>query len=240
MYYTEFLDDDWNAEFLSEVAPLNSQKKPLSRFDSTLSSDSDGGFHIEPGTLSDKIAQRKQKIIKTKNAETMGLRSPNTHRAKSIKLREKENRLAAMEAALREEREQLKKEREELEAAKRKCSLSEDQFEEFKKSHQKMQSYMSELDQDDEMLRELGFVVDVDTLDVGPVLDCSSHSRDDSTDSGSIMLDMQLDAEDMNVRTLDILKQIHAMERELEDSPFMSFSGGAEFDALVGDDFSEM
>jgi len=239
MYYTEFLDDDWNAEFLAEVAPLNSQKKPLRRFEST---DSDGGFHIEPGTLSDIIAKRKQKSVKTKNAEIMVSRPPNRHRAKSIKLREKENRLAAMEAALRQEREQLKKEREELEAAKRKRSLSVDKFEEFRKSHERMQSFMSELDEDDEMLRELGFVVDADTFDVLPMSEILSHnSGDDSTESGSVMLDMQLDAEDMNVRTLDILKQIHAMERELEDSPFKSFSGAAaEVDALDGDDFSEI
>jgi len=238
MYYTEFLDDDWNAEFLAEVAPLNSQKKPLRRFEST---DSDGGFHIEPGTLSDIIAKRKQKSVKTKNSEIMVSRPPNRHRAKSINLREKENRLAAMEAALRQEREQLKKEREELEAAKRKRSLSVDKFQEFRKSHERMQSFMSELDEDDEMLRELGFVVDADTFDVLPTSEIlSHHSGDDSTESGSVMLDMQLDAEDMNVRTLDILKQIHAMERELEDSPFMSFSGGAQVDALDGDDFSEM
>jgi len=238
MYYTDFLDDDWNAEFLSEVVPLNSQKKPIRRFEST---DSDGGFHIEPGTLPDKIAKRKQTRIKIKNAETTVSRPPNRHRAKSIKLREKENRLAAMEAALRQEREQLKKEREELEAAKRKSSLSVDKFEEFRKSHEKMQSFMSELDEDDEILRELGFVVDTDNFDVLPTSEFSSHqSEDDNTESSEVMLEMQLDAEDMNVRTLDILKQIHAMERELEESPFMSFSGGAEVDALDGADFSEI
>jgi len=225
MYCTKFLDEDWTAEFLAEFG----KKAPLERFNST---DSDRGFEIEPGTLSDKIAKRKSTIsfshIKRNNAERMASKPSSRHRARSIELREKENRLAAMEAALNEERRRLKIEREELEAAKRKSSLSVDQFEEFKKSHQTMQFYMSELDEDDEMLRELGFVVD-ETINVQPSLDGSANS---DTDSGSHILDMKLDAEDMNVRTLDILKTIHAMERELEENPFMSLTGGAEFDAL--------
>jgi len=229
MYCTEFLDEDWNAEFLAEFGPLQSNKASLERFNST---DSDRGFEIEPGTLSDKIAKRKSTIsftrMKKSKAETMASRPSSRHRARSIELREKENRLAAMEAALHEERRRLKLERSELEAAKRKSSLSVDQFEEFKKSHQTMQSYMSELDKDDEMLRELGFVVD-ETINVQSSLDVSANS---DTDSGSPILDMKFDAEDTNVLTLDILKTIHAMERELEENPFMSLTGGAEFDTL--------
>jgi len=220
MYCAELLNDDWNAEFLAEVVPLN-HKNGVKR---TFSADSDSGFEIEPGTLSEKIANRNFEAtskawMEPKEAD---LTVADFHRARSIDLREREMKLAARERALLKEQEKLRQERELLSQQKSVSVVEMEEFEEFKANHKRIASYVSSIEEDTSMLRELGFVVDSDDYTVS---DFTQLERGDSSESGgSFLEDLKQNSEDLNATTGNILKKIQDMQRELDANPFLSFT----------------
>jgi len=224
MYCAELLDEDWNTEFLAEVVPLN-HKNGLKR---TFSADSDGGFEIEPGTLSEKIANRtfeahsrKKKSLAYTKPDEADLTVANRHRARSIDLRQKEEKLVAMERALLEEHAKLRQERELI--------LEIEEFEEFKANHKRIASYVSSIEEDTVMLRELGFVVDPDDYSVSEFIELE---RGDSSESGGSFLDdLKQDSEELNATTCNILKKLQNMQRELDANPFLSFTENPNIEA---------
>jgi len=232
MYCAELLDEDWNTEFLAEVVPLN-HKNGLKR---TFSADSDGGFEIEPGTLSEKIANRtfeahsrKKKSLAYTKPDEADLTVANRHRARSIDLRQKEERLVAMERALLEEQEKLRQERELLSKQKSVSILEIEEFEEFKANHKRIASYVSSIEEDTVMLRELGFVVDPDDYSVSEFIELE---RGDSSESGGSFLDdLKQDSEEVNATTCNILKKLQNMQRELDANPFLSFTENPNIEA---------
>jgi len=213
MYCATNLDEDWNAQFLKEVistVPLN-----LKSMKRTCSADSEGGFDIEPGTLSDSILNRKSnRFSKIMSQKTLSDENGILNLSQSEQLRQKEARLLAMEQALKEEREKIRHEREQVIQIK--------EFQEYKENHRRVASYVSAIDEDSEILRELGFIVDSDcSLAEYDRSDCGA-----SCDSGSslILENFQKDSEEMDQTTSQILEKIQNLQRELDANPFQSFS----------------
>jgi len=137
-------------------------------------------------------------------------------KTRSDLLNEKEERLLCMEQALNQERERLRKEREELS-----MSVTVEDIRDYKENHKRVQSFISELEEDEGMLKELGFVVNPENFDV---FHGSEYSYPDVSDSGSLESFLKADSEEVNQMTNDCLEKIKALQQELEENPFKSFS----------------
>lgn len=206
MYCSDFVEDDWTAEFLSdypEVGPLQSETSHHSR---RSDSETDAEFEVEPGSLPESITMREPAMMlpifvestnQTARTESLTLRSPD-----------KEARIFAMEQALLQERGAPTQESE--------------------NSHiDVIDIYSEDFDEDKKLLHELGFVIDPDSLSI-----FSASADGDKRKADSYASELLESSDKLESISFDILERIHNMQRELDNNPFLSAASVSDADPL--------